>query len=197
MTGSRGKDYKCTIEWLLFYKERMKLSQLSILVFLLWACTSPADNPNSGLVTATSSPAVIQGGTSAPYPSPVVQESERWIEVDLQAQKVRLYQGNSASGEYTAGTGVNQSPQTTTYRGLFKITSKYKGPIETVPGVFVKDVLEFDPEHGNGIHSMPMDKDGNLLDDRLGQPVTAGCVRVGEADRVYDFAYVGMKVWIH
>ncbi len=181
----------------MFSHERMKLSLLPILVFLLWACTSPAGQPANELVTATFSPPASQSPNSEPYPSPVVKESERWIEVDLQAQKVRLYRGNSAIGEYLAGTGVNQSPQTTTYRGLFTITSKYKGPIETVPGVFVKDVLEFDPEHGNGFHSMPMDKDGSLLDDRLGQPVTAGCVRVGEADRVYDFAYLGMKVWVH
>lgn len=127
----------------------------------------------------------------------MVQESERWIEVDLQAQKVRLYAGNKIINEYPAATGVNQSPQTTTYRGLFTITSKYKGPIQTVPSVYVKDVLEFDPDHGNGIHSMPMDKDGNILDDRLGQPATAGCVRVGEAERVYDFAYLGMRVWVH
>lgn len=99
--------------------------------------------------------------------------------------------------EYLAGTGVNQNPQTTTYPGIFEITSKYKGPIETAPGVYVTDVLEFDPEHGNGIHSMPLDAEGNILDERLGQPVSAGCVRVGEAAIIYDFAHLGMTVWVH
>jgi lipoprotein-anchoring transpeptidase ErfK/SrfK len=89
------------------------------------------------------------------------------------------------------------SPQTTTYPGIFEVTSKYKGPVETAPGVYVTYVLEFDPEHGNGFHSLPMDRDGNILDERLGQPVTAGCVRVGEAASVYDFATLGMTIWVH
>jgi lipoprotein-anchoring transpeptidase ErfK/SrfK len=182
---------------LVFSHRKWKLGQLSILIYLLCACTSIPKTLMATPPGSMPSPPAGPTGSPGPYPSPVVQESERWIEVDLQAQKVRLYTGNHIFNEYAAATGVNQSPQTTTYRGLFTITSKYKGPVETVPGVYVNDVLEFDPDHGNGIHSMPMDKDGNILDDRLGQPVTAGCVRVGEADKVYDFAYLGMSVWVH
>jgi lipoprotein-anchoring transpeptidase ErfK/SrfK len=88
-------------------------------------------------------------------------------------------------------------PNTQTYPGVFDIRRKYKGPIETAPGVFVMNVLEFDLEHGNGIHSLPMDRDGRILDGRLGKPMTAGCVRVGESEVVYEFATLPMKVWIH
>jgi lipoprotein-anchoring transpeptidase ErfK/SrfK len=176
----------------------MKKQYFSVLAIICFcACTSIPGTPTTALSGSISPPLVEPTATPAPYPSPLVQKNERWIEVDLQAQKVRLYAGNSMVNEYLAATGANQSPQTTTYRGLFTVTSKYKGPVETVPGVYVNDVLEFDPDHGNGIHSMPMDKDGNVLDDRLGQPVTAGCVRVGAADKVYDFAYLGMSIWVH
>jgi hypothetical protein len=42
-----------------------------------------------------------------------------------------------------------------------------------------------------------MDGDGNILDDTLGKPATAGCVRVGESAAVFDFAHLAMKVWAH
>ena len=122
---------------------------------------------------------------------------ERWIEVSLQEQLVRLHDGNSIVAEYLAATGVNDRPEYTTYAGVFEVSRKYRGPIETAPGIFVTDVLEFDIEHGNGIHSQPRDKNGHVLDNRLGQAVTAGCVRVAESAAIFDFAVLGMKVWVH
>ena len=71
-----------------------------------------------------------------------------------------------------------------------------KGPIENVPGVFVSDILIFDIAAGAGIHSMPMDREGRVLDSRLGEPVTAGCVRVGESAAVFRFARLGVRIWI-
>ncbi|MEJ2597924.1 MAG: L,D-transpeptidase [Anaerolineales bacterium] len=178
------------------------MSRLVINLFALICLSACAGLPvttTAELLTLSppSSTPAQQNTESTPYPSPLIQENERWIEIDLQAQKLRLYEGKTMLDEYLAGSGVNQSPQTTTYPGIFEITSKYKGPIETAPGVYVTDVLEFDPEHGNGIHSLPRDAEGNILDERLGQPVSAGCVRVGEAAIVYDFAHLGMTVWVH
>jgi lipoprotein-anchoring transpeptidase ErfK/SrfK len=163
----------------------------------LCACASFSGSPTTSVPFSITPPPVVPTDVSQPYPSPSIQKSEHWIEIDLQAQKVRLHEGNTLINEYPASTGVNQNPQTTTYPGTFEVTSKYKGPIQTAPGVYVTNVLEFDPEHGNGIHSLPMDKDGNILDERLGQPVTAGCVRVAEAANVYDFAHLGMTIWVH
>jgi hypothetical protein len=117
--------------------------------------------------------------------------------VSLQEQMVRLHVSDRVVAEYPAATGVNTRPETTTYPGLFEVRHKYKGPIETAPDTYVRDVLEFDLEHGNGFHSLPMDARGHVLDDRVGTPVTAGCVRVAESTAVYDFATLGMKVWIH
>ncbi len=173
--------------------------QLLPVFTLIWlcACASFLETPGAAQLTPIASLPAEPSAWSGAYSTPVIKEGEHWIEVDLQAQKVRLYEGTTMVNEYLAGTGVNQSPQTTTFPGIFTITSKYKGPVETAPSVYVTNVLEFDPAHGNGIHSLPMDEDGNILDERLGQPVTAGCVRVGEANSVYDFAYLGMTVWVH
>jgi hypothetical protein len=117
--------------------------------------------------------------------------------VDLGAQTVRLRQERQVLAEYLAASGVATSTETTTAPGEYRIQQMIKGPIENVPGVFVSDILIYDLAAGAGIHSMPMDRDGNVLDDRLGKPVTAGCVRVGEAAAVFKFARLGMRIWIH
>jgi lipoprotein-anchoring transpeptidase ErfK/SrfK len=70
----------------------------------------------------------------------------------------------------------------------------YPGPEETVPGVFVRDTVIFDWEHGNGFHSLPMDADGAILDATIGQPASAGCIRVSDSATLYAFAEVGMTV---
>jgi lipoprotein-anchoring transpeptidase ErfK/SrfK len=132
-----------------------------------------------------------------PTPPPEIRADERWIEVDASAQMVRLHDGDRVLGEYLAATGVNTSPETTTYTGVFQVQQMMEGPVESVPGVYVTDVVIFDLYHGNGLHSMPMDKDKNILDDTLGKPATAGCVRVGESAVVFEFARLGMKVWVH
>jgi lipoprotein-anchoring transpeptidase ErfK/SrfK len=132
-----------------------------------------------------------------PTPPPEIGADERWIEVDKSAQMVRLHDGEQVIGEYPAATGVNTFPETTTYTGIFKVKQMMEGPVESVPGVYVTDVVIFDLAHGNGLHSMPMDKDKNILDDTLGKPATAGCVRVGESAAVFAFAKLGMKVWVH
>ena len=99
--------------------------------------------------------------------------------------------------KYLAATGVATATETTTAPGEYQIQQMIKGPIENVPGVFVSDILIYDLAAGAGIHSMPMDKSGYVLDSSLGHPVTAGCIRVGEAAAVFKFATLGMRVWIH
>lgn len=135
--------------------------------------------------------------THTPQRPAEIGADEQWIEVDVPNQIVRLHTGNQVVGEYLASTGVNTSPETTTYTGLFEVQQMLRGPVESVPGVFVTDVVIFDMTHGNGFHSRPMDRDKNILDETLGKPVTAGCVRVGESADVFNFARLGMKVWVH
>jgi hypothetical protein len=138
----------------------------------------------------------IATDTGVPLPTEVV-DAEEWIEVDLATQEVILHRRGAVVARLAAATGVTISPEYETPAGVFDIHVKQKGPIENVPGVFVSDILIFDYGKGVGIHSRPMDAEGNLLDDRLGLPLTGGCVRVGDSAQVYDFAKLGMWVWIH
>ena len=71
------------------------------------------------------------------------------------------------------------------------------GPIENVPGVCLSAILSYDFGREVGIHSLPMDKYGQVLDATLGQPASGGCVRVGEAAAVFEFAQMGTWVWVH
>lgn len=142
------------------------------------------------IIPALSTPGLVQ-------PPAEISPSASWIEVDLTQQTVILHEGGVAIATYLAATGVTSDPKYATPPGLYRVQSKDKGPVESVPGVFVSDVVMFDIAHGNGIHSRPMDADGNILDATLGQPATAGCVRVAESASVFEFAQYGMRVWIH
>ncbi len=147
-------------------------------------------------------PAPIPTPTTAlPTPSPtrpaLIQAASAWIEVDLAKQVVLLHKGDAVIAELPASTGVASDPKYATPPGLYRVQSRDKGPVESAPGVFVSDVVMFDLRLGNGFHSRPTDAQGKLLDETLGTPATAGCVRVGESARLFDFAQLGMWVWIH
>ncbi len=152
-----------------------------------WPATAP---PTSESVPTLSTPLEVQ-------PPARISPDSSWIEIDLAKQIVVLHHSDLASAEYPASTGVASDPKYATPPGLYRVQSKEKGPVESVAGVFVSDVIMFDIQNGNGIHSRPMDARGKILDATLGQPATAGCVRVGESARVFEFAQIGMWVWIH
>ena len=154
---------------------------------LLTVACAPAATPAPAVPTAPSTPTIPA----------LIDPASSWIEVDLARQTVILHEEGALTARLAASTGVTSDPRYATPPGLYQVQSKDKGPVESTPGVFVTDVVMFDLGAGNGFHSRPIDAEGNLLDETLGRPSTAGCVRVGESARLYDFARIGMKVWIH
>lgn len=164
--------------------------------FMILACSCTPQGIPAGLSKPTSTlPASATGTTLVPMPE--IESGERWIEVELSVQTLRLREGDQITAEYSISSGLAESPETTTFPGVYEVQQKISGPIENVPGVFVSDILIYDINAGVGIHSMPMDKDGNFLDETLGKPATAGCVRVRESREVFDFARLGAKIWVH
>src|SRR5512135_333803 len=150
----------------------------------LAACTQTTHPPTAAAPTATLLPTWIL-------------PTDSWIEIDLALQSLRLHRGREVIAEYPVSTGVTTDPQYATPPDLYRVQSKDLGPIESSPGVFVSHVILFDLGRGNAIHSLPMDADGQVLDSTVGVPATAGCVRLAEADRVFEFAKIGIRVWIH
>jgi len=75
-------------------------------LWLAAACSPPP---------ATLLPAASGSTTPAPPDTPAgIAATERWIEVDLRAQKVRLHDGAHVVAEYLAASGVGTSPETST-----------------------------------------------------------------------------------
>jgi len=171
------------------------LFSAGLLAAFLCACVSPP-GPSRG-PTAIPSPTTVNATATPLVLPPQVGATQRWIEVDLAAQIVRLKEGSSTLAEYPAATGVAISTETATHPGRFQVQQLIEGPIENVPGVYVSDILVYDVAAGMGIHSMPMDEGGRVLDGTLGTPASGGCVRVGEAHAVFEFARLGTVIWIH
>ena len=166
-------------------------------VILTASCARVSHQLSIATVTSTPADEVVTATPLPIQPPTQISSSASWIEVDLAKQIVVLHESGAILAEYAASTGITSESKYATPAGLYHVQSKEKGPIESVPGVFVSDVIMFDIFNGNGIHSRPMDKQGEILDTTLGQPATAGCVRVGESVSVFEFAKLGMWVWIH
>ena len=157
-----------------------RIHHLIVSLLLLAACaTTPLSTPKPSVVIA----------------SPTSQAA-RWIDVVLGDQVAYLWQDGQLVASLPISSGVGDTPSTTTYTGEFTIATMYRGPEETVPGVFVQDVVIFDWEHGNGFHSLPMDANGAILDPTVGKPASAGCIRVADSELLYEFAELGMRVVI-
>jgi hypothetical protein len=89
--------------------------------------------------------------TAVPSPSPKAGPAAlRWIEVVLEEQTIYLWEDNSLCTTLSMSSGVGDSPATTTYTGEFVVETMYPGPEQTVPGVYVRDIIIFDWDHGNG-----------------------------------------------
>ena len=161
------------------------------LCMLIAACNAPAAPPAAPIASSTAVPSA-----AARIPTPIqLDPIDRWIEVDLEYPLVRLHEGQQVIATYAAATGVPGDPATATPPGVYFAVEMEKGPIENVPGVFVADIVLFDRLNGVGLHSVPMDASGTVLDSRLGQPISAGCVRVENSAAVFEFAKIGM--WAH
>ncbi len=161
----------------------------------LSGCARPAAIP--ARASSTPAIAVAHATPTLTVAPPQVGATQSWIEVDLARQVVRLRLGQDILAEYPASSGAAISPETVTMPGIYGVQQLIKGPIENVPGVFVSNILIYDMLNGAGIHSLPADEGGHVLDATLGRPASAGCVRVGEAAAVFAYARLGTVIWIH
>lgn len=127
------------------------------------------------------------GGGTKPPAGPV---SGRWIDIDISAQRLTAYQGNTPVFSTLVSTGL---PRTPTVIGRFKVYTKLRstrmrGPGYDLPGVpytmyFYK---------GYGIH-------GTYWHNNFGRPMSHGCVnmRTQDAAWLFSWASVGTPVVTH
>lgn len=167
--------------------------RIALLVITLTACSGASIPPPTASLPLPTAIASATFPSSSPEAKPI---AVGWIEVVLEEQTVYLWKDHDLFATLSMSSGVAESPETTTYTGEFVVETMYPRPEQTVPGVYVRDIVIFDWDHGNGFHSLPTDANGHILDLTIGKPASAGCIRVAESAILYDFAEIGMKVVI-
>lgn len=130
------------------------------------------------------------GGAASPPPAPPVAGGERWIDIDLTAQRLTAYEGNTAVRSTLVSTGL---PATPTPTGQFRIYAKYTAADMSGPGYYLPDVpytMYF--YRGYGLH-------GTYWHSNFGHPMSHGCVNLPtpEAQWLFNWASVGTLVNIH
>jgi hypothetical protein len=119
------------------------------------------------------------------------------VDISLAEQTAYFWKDGRLVRRLSVVSGAGISPETTTYPGEYRVYEKDRGPRETAPGVFVRDIVIFDYPHRNAFHSASMTADGQLLEETVGHTATAGCIRVRDSDFVYRFIDADTQIVIH
>ena len=116
------------------------------------------------------------------------------IEVNINSQKVRMCEDGKAVKEFTVSTGKKESP---TPKGEFRVIKKSAMIYSKIAGDWLPFWVGF--YDGFGFHGLPISDSGQRIGEKeLGKPASLGCVRlrVSDAEKLYHFAEIGMKVVI-
>lgn len=156
---------------------------------------TPTNTPTH---TPTNTPTPPPTQTPEPayeYPTEVsppqnVDQSGRWIDVDLTHQMTYAYEGDTLVNSFLVSTGTWEHPTVT---GQYYIYVKYTSASMSGPGYYlpgVPYVMYF--YKGYGLH-------GTYWHSNFGTPMSHGCVnlRTEDAGWLFDWASVGTLVNIH
>jgi lipoprotein-anchoring transpeptidase ErfK/SrfK len=125
---------------------------------------------------------------------------EAWIDIDRSTGAIRLYVGDEV--QYLAYGILSQSQGEDYYAtasGTYYVYAKNRSLTYTeFANAYITHWIGFDPDRRNGFHSWTKDADGNIRHAN-GDAYTWGCVEMapGDADVIYDFAEIGMRVEVH
>lgn len=133
------------------------------------------------------------GGIPAPPVSPSppsAPTSGRWIDVNLSAQRLTAYQGNTPVRSTLVSTGLARTPTPT---GRYRIYVKYVSTLMSGPGYYLPNVpytMYF--YRGYSLH-------GTYWHSNFGRPMSHGCINLPtpEAQWLFNWASVGTLVNIH
>lgn len=156
---------------------------------------TPSPTPEPTLTptpTATHTPTATLVPTSEPTLVVIldIPDDERWIDIDLSAQRLYAYQGKDLVNSFLVSTGTWRTP---TVMGQFHVWIKLRYTDMAGPGYYLPDVpytMYF--YKGYGIH-------GTYWHNNFGTPMSHGCVnmRTEEAGWLYNWSHVGILVNVH
>jgi lipoprotein-anchoring transpeptidase ErfK/SrfK len=119
-----------------------------------------------------------------------IASDEFWVDVDLSAQTVYAYVGDSIVNSFLVSTGTSAHP---TVVGQFRIWIMLRYTDMSGPGYYLPDVpytMYF--YQGYGLH-------GTYWHSNFGTPMSHGCVnlRTEDAGWIFERASVGTVVNVH
>ncbi|MCL2321292.1 MAG: L,D-transpeptidase [Oscillospiraceae bacterium] len=126
--------------------------------------------------------------------------SDYLINVDLTNQNLKIYDGSNLIKQMLCSTGTFGNQNTETPLGKFKIQVRGKDFFNTSLNEGAKYYLQFFGDYL--IHSTPVDENGKIIEtevEKLGSPVSHGCIRVSMEDAkwLYENVPDGGEVFIH
>ena len=156
----------------------------------MWVLAQVNGIRNSSFIYVGQVLRIPSGGSSAPSTPVSAPTSGRWIDVNLSAQRLTAYQGNTPVRSTLVSTGL---PGTLTPTGQYRIYVKYVSTLMTGPGYYLPNVpytMYF--YRGYGIH-------GTYWHNNFGRPMSHGCINLPtpQAQWLYSWAPVGTLVKIH
>jgi lipoprotein-anchoring transpeptidase ErfK/SrfK len=119
------------------------------------------------------------------------------IVINLDEQRMRVYEGGALLHDWPVSTGMEDSP---TDRGTFQILSKEEMAFASQWDLWMPYFMAIYRVGGdvhNGIHELPILENGQRLwEGHLGSPASYGCVILGipEAETLFDWAEIGTLV---
>lgn len=197
----------------------MAASAFVLLTLLLAACTDDEPPPATPTPTVAASPTAPSRPTIIPSPqataaplvegapiakatprAPAAPTSGRWIDVDVTRFTVKLMDGKQVvreMGPVGVGAQIDTGAYESTQTGLFHVYNKIAGLTYDAPyDTYIDWWVGFDPDKANGFHSFLLDEKGNVAVAATGR-ISNGCIRTPEPKALFEFAEVGMPVFVH
>ncbi|HEY67838.1 MAG TPA: LysM peptidoglycan-binding domain-containing protein [Thermoflexia bacterium] len=156
----------------------------------MWALAQANGIRNPSFICVGQVLHIPSSASPAPSPPPSAPTGGRWIDVDLSAQRLIAYEGNTPVRSTLVSTGL---PGTPTPTGQYRIYVKYISDDMSGPGYYLPDVPYTMYFHrGYSLH-------GTYWHSNFGHPMSHGCVNLptSEAQWLYNWASVGTPVNIH
>lgn len=122
------------------------------------------------------------------------------LDVNITTQKMKVSKKDKLIKEMSCSTGIIGNPDTETPLGTFYLQSKgeyfFSNKYQEGGRYYIKFFSNY------LIHSIPVDKKGNIIEeekDKIGIPVSHGCIRISMKDSkwVYDNVPQESKIMIH
>jgi LysM repeat protein len=156
----------------------------------VWALVQTNGIRNPSLIYVGQVLHIPGGGSSVPPSSSPAPAGGRWIDVNLSAQRLTAYEGNTPVRSTLVSTGL---PRTPTPTGQYRTYVKYASASMAGPGYYlagVPYVMYF--YRGYALH-------GTYWHTNFGHPMSHGCINLptSEAQWLYSWAPVGTLVKIH